>query len=149
MKSRPPIPLPAEPPEKRAERIRRAERVMFALPADEDWELLMRPRKSSRSDRQNNALFGLAYDPLSEHTGHTKDELHDHFLREFFGTVERTVLGKTSTHPRRTTTTNEKGQRELLSKAKFSEFFAFVQAQAADIGVWVDDPEPSLRVRAA
>jgi len=149
VKNRPPIPLPAESPEERAERIRGLEGFLFGLPADEDWEMLVRHPKTERSERQNNALWGVAYPPLTNYTGHTAPELHDHFLRAWFGEVEYEVLGMKHTRPRRTTTTDEQGKRDLLSTDDFANFYAFLQQQGAELGVWIPDPDPRLRVRAA
>lgn len=149
MKSLPPIPFPVESEEKRAERIRNLERFLLGLSAAKAWEFLVRPLKTDRSDRQNNALWGVAYPPLVEYTGHTAPQLHDHFLREWFGEVEEEVLGKMRSRPRRTTTTDEHGKRDVLSTDEFVSFYAFIQQQGAQMGVWIPDPDPLLRTRAA
>lgn len=109
----------------------------------------MRPPKTDRSERQNNALWGVAYPPLVDHTGHTAPELHDHFLRAWFGEVEYEVLGKKRLRPRRTTTTDESGKRDLLGTDEFASFYAFLQQQGSEMGVYIPDPNPMLRVRAA
>lgn len=144
-----PIILPAEPPEKRAERLVRVGAFLGRLPADKPWLFTVEPWTKARSDRQNNALHGVAYATLSQFTGHTIPELHEMFLRARFGEVEREVMGVMMKFPRRTTTTDESGKRKVLSKAEMAEFYAFVQAKAAEIGCWIPDPDPMMRTRAA
>lgn len=36
------------------------------------------------TDAQRAYLFGVVYDAIAQHTGHTKEDLHDLFMREFF-----------------------------------------------------------------
>jgi hypothetical protein len=116
--------------------------VLSALAKDVEWVITIAKRKKERTDQQNNALFGVAYKALSEFTGHTAPELHDHFLRAYFGEAEYEVMGKVYTKPQRTTTTNEKGERKKLSTIEFKEFYEFIQAQGADMGCWIPDPDP-------
>lgn len=141
--------LPVETPEQRSQRAQRIAGFLSRLETGKPWEVIVRPWKKSRSDRQNNALFGVAYKTLSEFTGSLDHELHDHFLRAFFGEVEYETLGVKRTKPRRTTTTNEAGERDPLNTEDFARFYAFVQQTAAGIGCWIDDPNPMLRTRAA
>jgi hypothetical protein len=141
--------LPVEPLEKRQARLESIRIFLAGLPFAKPWEVLVRPPKTDRSERQNNALWGVAYPPLIEHTGHTGPRLHDHFLREWFGEVEYEVCGKKRTRPRRTTTTDEQGKRDLLGTDEFASFYSFLQQQGAEIGVYIPDPDPLLRVRAA
>lgn len=141
--------MPAESPARRKERLEGIWDFLMALPYDKAWEVLVRPPKADRSERQNNALWGVAYPPLTEHTGHTAPELHDHFLRAWFGVVEYQVLGETHSRPRRTTTTDQNGNRDVLGADEFATFYAFLQQQGAELGVYVPDPDPLLRVRAA
>jgi len=148
MKERPII-MPAELPQNRAERLQRVAAFLARLPADKPWELVVRPWKKKRSGRQNNAMWGPIYGPLSAFTGHTEPELHDVMLKLFFGEVEKEVLGVIQRVPRRTTTTNERGEREELSRDKMAEFISFILQKAADLGCYIEDPNPMLRTRAA
>lgn len=141
--------MPAEPPERRAERVRRVTDFLFRLPADKPWQLTVEPFTKERTGRQNNAMWGPIYGPLSAFTGHTEPELHDVMLKLFFGEVEREVLGVRQRVPRRTTTTNERGEREPLSREKMAEFISFILQKAAEYGCYIEDPNPILRTRAA
>lgn len=120
--------------------------VLSALAKDVEWVITIARRKKERTDPQNNALFGVAYKTLGEFTGHTAPELHDHFLRAYFGEVEYEVMGTVYTRPSRTTTTNEKGERSKLSTVEFKKYYEFIQAQGADMGCWIPDPDPLWNV---
>lgn len=148
MKPRPII-MPAESPEERAKRIQRIAAFLLRLPADKAWELLPRPFKRTRTERQNNAMWGVAYKTLSDYTGYSEPEIHELMCRGHFGEVEDEALGMKRIRPRRTTTTNERGERDVLSRAAMSEFYAFVVQKAAEIGCYIEDPDPQLRTRAA
>ena len=113
-----------------------------SLPETKSWRIEIREAKKERTDAQNRALFGVAYPALSEATGYTPDELHEAFCRKFFGTVGVTIMGQIVTRPRRTTTTNENGERDVLPRMEFSAFYAMVQQVGAEAGVYVPDPEP-------
>ena len=116
--------------------------VLSAAPKDKDIKVTIAEAKKERSDPQNNALHGVAYKALSEFTGYTGPELHEVFLKAYFGTVEKELFGETVIRPRRTTTTDENGKKNKLSTIEFNAFYAFVQQKGAEIGCWVPDPDP-------
>ena len=110
-------------------------------------KVIVQMDRADRSEEQNAALHGVAYKALSEHTGYRKEELHEIFLRMFFGEFEIEVMGKIYTRPRRTTTTNENGERDVISKKLFAEYYEFIQIVAAEkLGCHVPDPDPNWRV---
>lgn len=102
-----------------------------------------------RTDQQNKALFGLAYKIIKDETGHTVDELHDHFCRLHFGEVEYEINGKIHTKPRRTTTRDERGKRDVISWDEFSNFYGLVEQQAAEMCIHIPAPDPKWREKAA
>jgi hypothetical protein len=116
--------------------------VLSAAPKDKDLQVTIGPAKKDRSADQNSSLYGVAYKALSEFTGYTAPELHDCFLRAYFGEVEVEVMNRRFTKPRRTTTTDEAGERKLLSTVEFNAFYKFIQQKGAEIGCWVPDPDP-------
>lgn len=120
--------------------------VLSAAPKDKDIKVTVAEAKKERSDPQNNALHGVAYKALSEFTGYTGPELHDVFLRAYFGEVEREIMGQIIKRPRRTTTTDENGKKSKLSTTEFNAFYSFVQQKGAEIGCWVPDPDPMWHV---
>lgn len=102
--------------------------------------------KATRSDAQNAALWAVAYPPLMEFMGYRGEEereaLHSFFCGEFWGWKEIDILGKRKLIPKRTTTCNEGGDREVIPKLLFCEFFAFIQQRGAENGVYIPDPDP-------
>lgn len=148
MKERP-IVMPVESPERRGERIQRIAAFLSRLDGSKPWELLVRPWKKERTLRQNNAMFGVAYKTLSDFTGHTEPELHEVMCKLYFGEVEHEVLGVKEMKPRRTTTKNEAGERDVLNREEMSKFYNFIVQTAAEAGCYIEDPNPMLRTRAA
>jgi hypothetical protein len=96
---------------------------------------------NSRSTNQNAALFGLAYVLLTDHTGITKDDLHEYYCMKHFGTVCRFVFGRKKYTAFRTTTQDENGNNSLLSTIEFKAFFEFVQCEAAKLGCNIPNPQ--------
>lgn len=110
------------------------------LPSEKKWRVTVSRHHKTRSNEQNRALFGVAYKTIREATGNDIDDLHTLMCGEYFSWVETEVLGKKRMKPRRTTTTDENGKRDVLSTADFSDFYAFVQQKAAEYGVYVPSP---------
>lgn len=117
------------------------------LPANKSWRIEIKQARKERTGDQNAALWGVAYPPLCEATGYEPDDLHDAFCRKFFGTAQRNVMGELVSGPRRTTTTNEQGERDVMPAADFARFYDLVQQIGAEIGVDVPSPDPMYGVR--
>jgi hypothetical protein len=100
---------------------------------------------NKRSDYQNHALFGVAYPPLCEAFGYTKEELHTAMCIKFFGEKRKEVFGIGTHLPTRRTTTDESGGDDVVSWEVFNEFYAMVQQVGAEAGIWVPDPDRSKR----
>lgn len=116
------------------------------LPADKAWQVIIEPLKKDRSARQNRALFGVAYAELEEQTGNEKNDLHWLFCGEFFGWVDKDIIGKTMRVPARTTTTGYDGKRDVIPTDVFAKFYDMVQRKAAEMGLYVSDPDPEYRL---
>lgn len=121
---------------------------LSSLANDKEFKVSIGLVGKDRSLEQNAALYGVAYKALSDFTGHTGPELHDHFLRAYFGEVDYEVLGVWHKRPRRTTTTDEAGNRKLLTTVEFADFYRFLQQQGAEMGCWVPDPDPMWHLHA-
>lgn len=117
------------------------------LPSNKSWRVEIKEARKERTGDQNAALFGVAYPALTDATGYDPDELHDAFCRKFFGEVERQVMGQTVCRPRRTTTKNEQGERDVIDTATFARFYDMVQRIGAEAGVDVPSPDPMHGVR--
>jgi hypothetical protein len=142
--------LNANGPE-RAQVLANAIAFLQRLPSAKSWRVEVKEARKERSGDQNAALWGCAYPVLCDATGYTPDELHDAFCRRFFGTETREVMGETVSRPRRTTTTNESGERDVIDAAQFARFYDLVQQIGAEAGVDVPSPDPmhGRRERAA
>jgi hypothetical protein len=102
--------------------------------------------KESRSNEQNNLLFGVIYPPIAEAMGYEVDGdngIHAFMCGTHFGWVDRPVP-KTprnpegvASFPRRTTTRDENGKRNVLSKEDFTKFIETVERIAAKAGVFI------------
>jgi len=111
------------------------------LSADKCWQVVIGKFDNSRSAKQNRALFGLAYLLLEQHTGIIKDDLHEYYCMKFFGTQCRVVFGRKKFVPIRTTTTDESGNRSLISTTEFCKFYEFVQMEGAKLGCIIPEPQ--------
>jgi hypothetical protein len=131
----------------RASVLANAHQFLDRLPATKSWRLEIKEARKERTDLQNDALFGVAYLVLMQQTGYTKDEMHEAFCKRFFGTVEREVFGSVSTRPYRTTTTNERGERDVMEAVDFGYFYDMVQQVGAEAGVFVPDPDPMFKIK--
>jgi hypothetical protein len=141
--------MPVESPERHAERLQRIAAYFARLDPTKPWQLVVGPWKKQRTQRQNNAMFGVAYRALAEFTGHTEPQIHDIMLRLYFGEIHEEALGVRTVRPRRTTTTNEAGERDVLSREEMSKYYNFIVGTAAEYGCYIEDPNPILRTRAA
>jgi hypothetical protein len=114
-----------------------------SLDATKEWAVTVGRVKKERSDLQNRALWGCAYKALHEATGNDPEDLHAYFCGEFFGWAEYTVMNRKRLRPRRSTTKDEHGKRDVISTRDLSDFYAFIQRRAAEtVGVFVPDPDP-------
>ena len=111
-----------------------------------DWGVTVAPYKRTRSGEQNAYLNGVAYKLLSEATGYERDDISEFMCGAHFGWVDKKVP-KTprnpegiESKPRRTTTTDENGKRDVLKAGEFSDYIAFVQRFGAQHGVYIPDP---------
>lgn len=134
--------------EAREEPIDRLLQAVMALPKDKPWRITWEVYHEERSEKQNSALWGCAYDFLERETGNDPDDMHEYFCGEFFGWVEKAVFGKRKLRPRRTTTRDENGDRDVISILWFMEFYEFIQRRVATTqGLNVPDPDPHWKER--
>lgn len=143
----------------RGERKRAIElalRILEALPLERAWKIRCQVLRNERSDSQNSYLWGCPYQMICEHVGKEKfekEELHEWFCGQYFGWKDKRVP-KTPRNPegyisvpRRTTTRNEDGKREVLPWNEFSDFWAAIQRFAADkMGLIIPDPDPNYAI---
>ena len=101
-----------------------------------------------RSNEQNRYLWGVAYEVLIEamrkyHPGkhwlQIKDDWHELFCEGFFGTVDVGFPGSRKTRPKRTTTRNEEGKRDIISTTEFQDFVRHIQETCAEHHIDIPD----------
>lgn len=100
------------------------------------------PITDDRTEPQNAYLFGACYPPMCEVTGYHKDDIHEWVCGQFFGWTDKKVP-KTPNNPngiesvpRRTTTRDENGKRDVMEKKEFSlmlESVVFPLASQLDV----------------
>ena len=116
--------------------------VMQALPG-KSLRVEVGEYRKRRSSEQNGATFGLAYKIIMEATGLSGDaekkQLHRDFCGDFFGWVD-TGMGRRK--PVRTTTTDERGERDVVNTQTMAQMYDFIQRKAAEFGIYVPDPDP-------
>lgn len=112
------------------------------------WRITVAEERSSRSVQQCRYLNGVAYKLLSDKTGYERDDISEFMCGTYFG-WKQVKVPKTPNNPNgvedrpiRTTTTDDLGNRNVLSTTEFMDFVAFVQRFAASKGVLVPDPDP-------
>lgn len=114
------------------------------LPTIRKWRVRVSLYRRTRSNEQNNALWGVAYPAIREATGNEPDDLHTYFCGEYWGWLEVGVLDQVKRKPRRTTTRDESGRRDVITTADFSDFYLFIQQRCASVGVYVPDPNEQM-----
>ena len=106
-----------------------------------------------RTTKQRNSLFGVAYRALMEQMGlrgkREQDDLHRDMCGEYFGWRELPSLCGARRQPVRTTTTDERGERDVLSVRQQMAFYAWLQKRAAEYEFDVPDPDPEYFRKAA
>ena len=123
-----------------------AEKYFWELPLDGTFKVTYEEVESTRKLNQNAALWAVAYPPIMESIGlrgeKEREEIHEYFCGEYWGWQHINILGKMKARPIRTTTTNEEGKREVISKSAMYDFYSFIQQRAAENGIFVPDPDP-------
>lgn len=91
----------------------------------------VRPYKRSRSLGLNSYHWAAVIDPIAGFIGDSPEETHRDLCGAYWGWVETPLGGR---KPRRTTTTNEAGERDVLDWEKMTNFIHFCKVKAAEIG---------------
>jgi hypothetical protein len=125
---------------KNRENTRRAALFLESLPRNKAWSVEVREHKPRRTDQQNRylrACYRIVLEKGGEDFGGwTADDLHDFLLGEHFGLEHLKVAGRTHTRPAR--------RSSRLNKQDMSDYIAFVQQWAAELGIYIPDPEEYL-----
>jgi len=132
----------------RAQVLANAHAFIDRLPATKSWRIEIREARRERSLDQNAAMFGVAYAAIMDAVGlegeEDRKQLHRDFCGDFFGWVDGPL---DRPRPRRTTTTNERGERDVIDTETMTRFYEFIQRRAAEYGIDVPDPDPFWQER--
>lgn len=137
--------LPRSMPRERT--VANFSRFLLALPLDRAWRVEVCEHKPTRSDQQNRYLNGVCYKVLGNAIGYERDEVSEFLCGTYWGWKDKRVPKKPScptgieSVPIRTTTRNERGERDVLNKSDFADYVAFVHRFAASKGILIPDPE--------
>ena len=93
-------------------------------------ELILRKRKSKRSNQQNKAYWGIAIEILCDKTGYTKDQMHFALKEKFASRIdpvtELRIVESTS----------------KMDTVRFNKYYADIQQWATEFlnGCYIPDP---------
>jgi hypothetical protein len=131
--------LPKMLPRERA--IERVAGFLARLPQDKAWRVSVQELKRRRTNQQNRYLFGYVYPTILAGGGEAlrgweAADLHELFLLEHFGSETIEGFGRKRLKPLK--------RSARLTTQEFSDFVAYIQRRAAELGIFVEDPEGSL-----
>lgn len=124
----------------------RVTRFLESLPLDKAWSIEVKEYKLRRSEQQNRYLWGVCYATIIRKGGEalagwTADDLHDYFLGEHFGWETLEGFGRKRIRPLR--------RSSKLNKQEFSDYIEFIHRKAAELCVYIPDPDEYLAEAAA
>lgn len=101
-----------------------------------------KPWRKSRSNDQNALLWAM-YEPLAEHMGYDREDIHEWMCGRFWGWKDIKVP-KTPRNPEglasvpiRSTTRNADGKRDVIDAKTFGLFVDMVDRIAAQAGIYI------------
>lgn len=107
---------------------------LSALPKDKDYELTIKEKKRTRTIDQNAKLWAIYSEILKQGgedlAGWTKDELHEFFLIEHFGSEVKSLWGKKKLRPLH--------RSSKLNKQEFSDLLETIFRFMAERGVYIE-----------
>jgi len=117
--------------------------------APDGYSVQIEPPAKKKTLKQGGAMFGLAYEIIMEYSGlqgsKDKEDLHEYWCGQFFGWVDKEIMGRTKWTPRRTTTKDENGKADPISTVQMAEMYDFIQRECAELGLIIPDPDPMYK----
>jgi len=93
-------------------------------------EIVVRKRRSKRSDQQNRYYWGVVVQILADHCGYSPEEMHEALKEKFLGTQDRDKHGLIKTK-----------STAVLSKDEFVRYTNEVMRWAAEnLTIYIPDP---------
>lgn len=117
--------------------VGRVARFLAGLGDGDAWKVEITKSRKRRSDQQNRYLWGVCYPTFLSGGGEelrdwAAEDLHEYFLGEVFGWERLQGLGRTRMRPLK--------RSSRLSTVEFGEFVAAIQRKAAELGIYIPDP---------
>ncbi len=102
-------------------------------------DVTVAPYRKERSTPANNRLW-LLHGKAAEVAGDSPQGMHDDCCCDYFGYTEvKMPSGYMKRKPKRTTTKNEQGERDVLKGDPFNKFMTWVEQRYIDmLGIWLD-----------
>jgi hypothetical protein len=113
----------------------KAQFIALLLDAPLPLEIKIKPYKKARSLSFNSFYWVSVVTPLADHCGESPKETHRLLCGEYFGWVMKEFNGRSRETPRRTTTENEDGERDVLPWDQMSNFVEHSRSIAGMMGV--------------
>jgi hypothetical protein len=131
--------LPKMLPRERA--IEKVAGFLSRLPQEKAWRVSVQEQRRTRTQQQNRYLWGICYPAILTGGGEAlagwdAEDLHEYFLGEHFGWETLEGFGRKRVKPLR--------RSAKLTTQEFSDHVAFIQRKAAELGIFVPDPEGDL-----
>ena len=100
-----------------------------------------------KTPKQNAYLWAVPYKMLSEHTGFEVEEISEYLCGMHFGWKEKKLPGgRTVEVPRRTTTKDENGERDVLKFDDFWKYVRWIQRVGDNQGIRIPDPDKNYKI---
>ena len=102
------------------------------------WQVSIEAFKPKRTDQQNAFLWGVVYPSILEGGGEalrgwTKQDLHEYFLIEMWGSEIIEGFGRKRHKPLK--------RSSKMTKTEFRDYIALIEVRCAEMGIHI--PEPS------
>lgn len=127
--------------------LRNAHAAVDGLDGKDAWRIEIKRYRKPRTQDANEYLWACGYVTMVRELGFTSEEWHEEMCMRYFGKREVRKPGGIEWKPVRTTTTNENGDRDVLPGKEFWDFVEFIRRQAAEGGVYIQEPDPFWKER--
>jgi hypothetical protein len=101
------------------------------------WQVSIEAFKPKRTDQQNAFLWGVVYPSILEGGGEmlrgwTKQDLHEYFLIETFGSEIIEGFGRKRHKPLK--------RSSKMTKTEFRDFIDLIEVRCAEMGIHIPEP---------
>jgi hypothetical protein len=101
------------------------------------WQVSIEAFKPKRTDQQNSFLWGVVYPSILEGGGEmlrgwTKQDLHEYFLIEMWGSEIIEGFGRKRHKPLK--------RSSKMTKAEFRDYIALIEVRCAEMGIHIPEP---------